>query len=320
MNLRERLPELKNTFNNRYFLVFALIWAVFSFGLSRYEPERGFIWQLFVALFYGAQFLLVFFLVPYRVPAERARNVGEPEIAGIRPGVDNPGASVRAPLHETCFLLALFLISMALEYWLWPGLLRMRHSLIMEIGMAWALYFVFPVIYFRFRGYKLSDIMPVQAGGVLKPALIAALIVIPFLIGSSNSAMFIFKGGLPPHKLLAGSAAALFAGFMQAGFFEEFFFRALLQERLAALLRSEAGGLFAASLVFGLYHLPSRLFGTGGNYGHSLCLVLSCQMFIGPIFGLLWLRTRNLAVPVFVHSLFDGISGFHAIGRRYGVF
>ncbi|GEM_PF-5970621 len=297
-----------------------LVWAVCCGGLSVYEPERGFIWQLFMALFYGAQFLLVFFLVPGPAAAARPANASEPELPGAPSAAVVSGGRVSEPLQETCFLLGVFIAGIFLETWLWPALLRLRHAYSGVIALAWLLYFAIPAAYFHWRGYKLSDIAPVRFRGGLKQALIASLIVIPFLVGSSKSAMYVLNGGQPPHKLLAGGAAALFAGFIQAGFFEEFFFRALLQERLAALLRSEAGGIFISSLVFGLYHLPSRLLETGGNYGHSLCLVLSCQMFIGPIFGLLWLRTRNLLVPVFVHSLFDGLSGFYNIGRRYGIF
>ena len=77
-----------------------------------------------MALFYGAQFLLVYFLVP-----ARARSFSKSEKAGVR-----------APLHEICSLLVFLFIAGALQYWLWPSLLLMPHSLSLVIGLAWALY------------------------------------------------------------------------------------------------------------------------------------------------------------------------------------
>ena len=96
-----------------------------------------------------------------------------------------------------------------------------------------------------------------------------------------------------------------------AAIFEEFFFRAVLQSRLAKALNSELSGLLIASFLFGLYHLPFQYYGDGaasGDLGFSLSTVLNEQMISGPFLGILWLRTKNLFAPIMVHALIDAIS------------
>src|SRR5215471_5357062 len=50
---------------------------------------------------------------------------------------------------------------------------------------------------------------------------------------------------------------------LEAGVVEEFFFRVLLQTRLAAVLKSELGGIVLMSLLFGLAHAPGIYLRTG---------------------------------------------------------
>lgn len=108
--------------------------------------------------------------------------------------------------------------------------------------------------------------------------------------------------------LIAGFGLAL----LLAGFFEEFFFRAVLQTRLSAYFNSHFTGIVGASLLFGLYHLPFHFFGSGpsaGDLPFALANVFTEALITAPILGILWARTQNLLAPVFVHSLIDAISG-----------
>ena len=101
---------------------------------------------------------------------------------------------------------------------------------------------------------------------------------------------------------------------MEVGVVEEFFFRVLLQSRLAATLRSELGGIVLASLLFGLVHAPGLYLRTGitqeGLGAHpSLFMAIGYSIVItsvaGFFFGVLWSRTRNFLLLVVVHAAAD---------------
>ncbi|MFZ0708112.1 MAG: CPBP family intramembrane glutamic endopeptidase [Candidatus Korobacteraceae bacterium] len=100
---------------------------------------------------------------------------------------------------------------------------------------------------------------------------------------------------------------------------EEFFFRVLLQSRLASLLKSELGGIVIASLVFGLMHAPGLYLRTGITQeglpphpplrmavGYSIVITSTA----GFVFGVLWSRTRNFALIAIVHGAGDLLPDF----------
>lgn len=101
---------------------------------------------------------------------------------------------------------------------------------------------------------------------------------------------------------------------LEAGVVEEFFFRVLLQTRLAAVFRSELGAIVLMSLIFGLAHAPGLYLRTGltqeGLPPHpSLLMAIGYSIVItsvaGFFLGILWARTRNFAVVVVVHAMGD---------------
>lgn len=101
---------------------------------------------------------------------------------------------------------------------------------------------------------------------------------------------------------------------LEVGLVEEFFFRVLLQTRLAHVFGSELSGIIAASALFGLVHAPGlylRTAVTGEALGASpsLATALAYSIVItsvsGIFLGVLWSRTRNLAVVVIVHAAGD---------------
>ena len=101
---------------------------------------------------------------------------------------------------------------------------------------------------------------------------------------------------------------------LEVGLVEEFFFRVLLQTRLARVLGSELSGIIAASALFGLVHAPGlylRTAATGEALGASPSLASAVAYSIvitsvsGIFLGVLWSRTRNLLVLVIVHAATD---------------
>jgi membrane protease YdiL (CAAX protease family) len=99
---------------------------------------------------------------------------------------------------------------------------------------------------------------------------------------------------------------------IEAGLCEEFLFRAVLQTRLAAALKSEAGAVVAGALLFALAHVPGLyLRGHPGVDGYSPDPVRVISFTVGVLspvavlFGTLWARTRNLLLIVLLHAAVD---------------
>jgi membrane protease YdiL (CAAX protease family) len=124
---------------------------------------------------------------------------------------------------------------------------------------------------------------------------------------------------VPANVLIFGMPIAFLWWTLEAGVVEEFFFRCLLQSRLAARLKSELGGIVVASLLFGLMHLPGLYLRTGitqeGLPPHPpLWMAVGYSIVItsaaGFVFGVLWSRTRNFALIAVVHGAGDLLPDF----------
>jgi membrane protease YdiL (CAAX protease family) len=99
---------------------------------------------------------------------------------------------------------------------------------------------------------------------------------------------------------------------IEAGLCEEFLFRAVLQTRLAAVLKTEAGAAAIAALVFALVHVPGLWLRSGADVaGHSQSLaeVIAYAIAVlapaGLFLGFIWARTRSLLLVVMIHALID---------------
>lgn len=84
------------------------------------------------------------------------------------------------------------------------------------------------------------------------------------------------------------------------GFSEEFFYRGFILTRLSQWL-GKFQGLLAASFVFGLGHILSRLADQGVGYFFP-AIYIGMQTFIGGlIFGYIYIRAKNIWPPSFLH-------------------
>lgn len=106
---------------------------------------------------------------------------------------------------------------------------------------------------------------------------------------------------------------------LEVGLVEEFFFRVLLQSRLAAWLKSEMAGIVAMSILFGLAHAPGFYYRAAATHealgghpswlmaiGYSIVITSTAGFFL----GVLWMRTRNLLLVMIVHAAGDFIPNF----------
>lgn len=105
-----------------------------------------------------------------------------------------------------------------------------------------------------------------------------------------------------------------------AGFTEEFFFRGVLQTRLAAWWGHELWAAIAAAVLFGLYHFPYVYFLSSSNLrGHALGALGECGMDAlgGLAIGLVYWRSRkNLLAAALTHVLIDALPALTLV--RFG--
>jgi membrane protease YdiL (CAAX protease family) len=125
---------------------------------------------------------------------------------------------------------------------------------------------------------------------------------------------------------LAWAAPAAFLWLaLEAGLCEEFLFRAVLQTRLAAVLKSEAGAVVTGALLFALAHVPGLyLRGHPGVDGYStdpaqvIAFTVAVLSPVALLFGTLWARTRSLLLIVLLHATVDVVPNLGEFIRTWG--
>jgi membrane protease YdiL (CAAX protease family) len=189
------------------------------------------------------------------------------------------------------------------------------HSVVL-LGVKLVTVIGFPAaIMLAFGHYRIAELMPISLRWrELRPALwmsLAALLMQSFLGRGLHD---IREAHLPLWVLAVATPLSFIWLMIEVGVVEEFFFRVLLQERLAAVLRSPWGGLVVAAVLFGLVHAPGLYLRPAATQealgshpslfmavGYSIVLPSLAGLFL----GVLWMRTKNFAVLVIVHAAGD---------------
>jgi membrane protease YdiL (CAAX protease family) len=226
--------------------------------------------------------------------------------------VERPGAELSA--------LLVFLAIYAVVF-LGPGMSFLRHAVgagreqeLLVMAAKLAVHVVLPSLLLVLLGARLRPLFTayLDRRGVAATLVVLGAILIGLLCVVSPSLKQI--GALhPPLAVLAWAVPASFVWIaLEAGLCEEFLFRAVLQTRLAAVLKSEAGAVVAGALIFALAHAPGLyLRGAPGVDGWStdpLQVVAYTIASLSPLallFGVLWARTRSLLLVVVLHAAVD---------------
>jgi CAAX protease family protein len=163
--------------------------------------------------------------------------------------------------------------------------------------------------------YSLSELFTFSLKGRdLLPALFLSLAAIAMQVFLGRGLHDLREAGLPAQTIILATPLSFLFLLFEVGLVEEFFFRALLQERIAAALKSPWGGLVVAAALFGLVHAPGfylRPAATQEALGAhpSLFLAIGYSVVItsvaGLFLGVLWMRTKNLAVVMIAHAATD---------------
>jgi len=147
---------------------------------------------------------------------------------------------------------------------------------------------------------------------VLMAVLFVLYFLIQFFIG--QGAQPLFGGEIPLSTILFGGLILFPLLIIEVGLVEEFFFRAIVQARMAAWLKSEVAGIFLMAVIFGLAHAPGlylREAGAVTALGEAPSLVAAVSYSIailslaGLAFGVIWAKTKNILVLMLVHAWVD---------------
>lgn len=185
---------------------------------------------------------------------------------------------------------------------------------LLVLGAKLIVHVALPALLLAALGSRLAPLFAARAGNrsfwlpllVLGAILTALLSVVTPSLGQIS--------GLHPSAVtLAWTIPLSFIWIaLEAGLPEEFLFRAVLQTRLAAVLRSEVGAVVLGALIFALAHVPGLyLRGAPGVDGYSTdplqvaAFTIATLSPIALLFGVLWTRTRSLLLVVLLHGLVD---------------
>ncbi len=223
------------------------------------------------------------------------------------------------PFSESAFLLSYLAVIAVILVWGFGGLSHITsepaHTIVV-LALKVAMFVVIPAVALLvFGGYKLRELAPVSlTWSALKPALWMSFAVLLMQMVLGRGLQDIHRAHLPAWVIVAAAPLAFVWLVIEVGVVEEFFFRTLLQERLAAVLHSPAAGLLLAALLFGLVHAPGLYLRPAATQeaiglhprlmlavGYSIVLTSLAGLFI----GVLWMRTKNFAVVVLVHAAGD---------------
>ncbi len=185
---------------------------------------------------------------------------------------------------------------------------------------------IIPYLIYRAFGFSLKDFglkVSLQKTFTKKNLLVFIVLsacILLFQYFFSNGAKPLREGQFNAAQLVPAIPLTFLWLFIEAGLVEEFFFRAVLQSRLAVLLKTQWGAILVGGLIFGLAHAPGLYLRGAESEGISeqlpfwfwlsYCIV---NMSIAGIFlGITWSRTKNLHLVMALHAMVDLIPNIDA--------
>ena len=210
-----------------------------------------------------------------------------------------------------------------------------RGKFLMVLGRKLIVFVVIPFALFRFLfGYRWRDFglqfagLRALAGNHLLVVVVLSALIILFQYFAGTAAAPIRRGEFQAGQLVLGLPLCFAWLFFEVGLVEEFFFRALLQTRLAVWFKSEISGVALMSLLFGLAHAPgfilrraglSEAIGENPSVIDAVAYAIVVLSISGIFFGIVWGRTRNLFAVMFIHAATDLLPNFKQFVSTWGI-
>ncbi|MBV9990794.1 MAG: CPBP family intramembrane metalloprotease [Alphaproteobacteria bacterium] len=236
------------------------------------------------------------------------RKTGAPAIAVARPTVELGAVMVWLAIYAVVVLGFLFT---TIKQTIPPG--TREHELVM-LAVKLTVHVAIPALLLKALGARLAPLVQARFGAPGVPATLVVMgaLLIGLVALASPSLENIAELHLPPATLAWAIPATFVWMALEAGVCEEFLFRAVLQTRLAAFLRSEAGAVVIGALLFGLAHVPGLYLRPdtshdtiAGGLPGVIAYAVGTLSPIGILFGVLWARTRSFALVVLLHACVD---------------
>ena len=290
--------------------IYALAWAASAFALYSAHSD-DFTAALVILPVMGIGFSLVAWVATL---GERA-----PAIVVRRPGLELGAVLVFLALYAVLFTgFGLNAFHAAFK----PG--RLEQGLLLALKLV--VHVGLPALLLLAIGGRLRPLFTTRMNtrGFWICLVVIGGLSLAFMAVISPSLKHIAELHLSPASLaLAGGVTALWLA-AEAGLCEEFLFRAVLQSRLAAAMKSEAGAVFIAALLFALAHVPGLYMRADASVsGHSQSLIeviayaIAVLSPIGVSLGFVCARTRSLLLIVLLHTLIDLLPGIPDFARTW---
>lgn len=163
---------------------------------------------------------------------------------------------------------------------------------------------------FGFRKEALTEFFQSHLPVVLIISVL--MLFLQYFIG--NAAAPIRNGEFTTRQILVALPLSFIVLFIEVGLVEEFFYRAFLQSRFAAFFKSEIAGIVIVAIIFAVSHAPGMILRQAGiadgletmpNPFEAIAYTISTISLISVMFGIIWMRTRNLFALMFIHAMTD---------------
>lgn len=243
-----------------------------------------------------------------------------------------PPVPVAHPRRESVALLvyvaiyAVLFIALGLG-WVRDAIPAGQAQEIAVVAYKLAIHVVIPAGLVLLLGSALSPLFDAGANrrGFWMTLIVLSALMFALLSVVSPSLSQIGALGLAPAAALLWVLVSWAWMSVEAGLCEEFLFRACLQSRLTAWLRSPATAIVVTSILFGLAHWPGLyLRGGPGVDGWSTDPVQVAAFTIAVLsplsvsMGLLWARSRSLLLVVLVHGSIDALPNTAELVQVWG--
>jgi uncharacterized protein len=274
----------------------------------------------------GAVVVLIVFGIAFPLIAWIATRRAVPLSISVK-----PGKSQLIVLFGYIIILSIYLIGgpQWIDQHLPPSWINsVRIKFFVTLAKKLVVFVAIPLAIFRFGfGYRIRDFgiqregLRALCGNHLPVVVVVGGAFVAFQYFLSGGGASFRQGQFTLNQLLLGLPLCFIWLFVEAGLVEEFFFRALVQSRLAVALKSEVSGVVLMSLIFGLAHAPGFIFrhageveglGSKPNALDAVAYAIVVLAISGVTFGVVWARTKNLFAVILIHAAGDLLPNFSA--------
>ena len=177
----------------------------------------------------------------------------------------------------------------------------------------WLVQFTLPIIILKLCKESLSSVFFKWSRIFLdiKFVLLSSAILIPLLIfevRDSEHILAMFQSW----KIIVYLPISILYMLIIVGFWEEFFFRGIIQNSVLKLTNNASFSIFISALFFGTYHIPMRYFNEKSEYYgdllSSIAGTINEQFIMGLFLGLVVYKSKNIWQGIWLHSILNGIS------------